>query len=372
MASRTGSPALPRGFSREATVYLRPVGVLSGAAAHAAVEAGSARRLAGGRLAFGACEVLLREGDGVSACRASLADVIDWAATLDGPPAARVAGLLERIVTPRAPFAGLALDTPRVMGVINVTPDSFSDGGDFADAGTAIAEGLAMRAAGADILDVGGESTRPGSDPVSPDRECARVLPVIEALAAAGATVSIDSRRATVMRAALAAGAAIINDVSALTSDPDSPAVVAAAGAPVVLMHMLGEPKTMQRDPVYADAPLDIYDTLEARIAACEAAGIPRRRIAVDPGIGFGKTLDHNLAILRDIGVFHGLGCALLLGASRKSFIARIAGEATPKERVAGSLAAALAGLDRGVQILRVHDVAETAQALAVWRAITD
>ena len=372
MASRTRSPALARGFSHEATVYLRPAGVLSGAAARAAVEAGSARWLAGGRLAFSACEVLLRDGGAVCACVAPLADVTDWAATLDGPPAARVAGLLERIVAPRAPFAGLALDTPRVMGVINVTPDSFSDGGDFADAGTAIAEGLAMRAAGADILDVGGESTRPGSDPVSPDQERARVLPVIEALAAAGATVSIDSRRAAVMRDALAAGAAAINDVSALTSDPDSPAVAAAAGAPVVLMHMLGEPKTMQRDPVYADAPLDIYDYLEARIAACEAAGIPRRRIAVDPGIGFGKTLDHNLAILRDIGVFHGLGCALLLGVSRKSFITRIAGEATPKERLAGSLAAMLAGLDRGVQIVRVHDVAETAQALAVWRAITD
>ena len=280
--------------------------------------------------------------------------------------------MLERIGAPRAPFARLALDTPRVMGVINVTPDSFSDGGDFADAGTAIAAGHAMCAAGADILDVGGESTRPGSDPVTPDAERARVLPVIEALAAAGATVSIDSRRAAVMRAALAAGAAVVNDVSALSADPDSPAVVAAAGAPVVLMHMLGEPKTMQRDPVYVDAPLDVYDTLEARIAACEAAGIPRQRIAVDPGIGFGKTLDHNLAILRDIGIFHGLGCALLLGVSRKSFITLIAGEAAPKERLPGSLAAALAGLDRGVQIVRVHDVAETVQALAVWRAITD
>ena len=371
MAPRNRSPALPRGFSHQAAVYLRPAGVLSGAAARAAIAAGAARRLAGGRLAFSACEVLLRDGETVSACVAPLADVSDWAATLDGPPASRVAGLLERLGAPRAAFAGLALDTPRIMGVINVTPDSFSDGGDFADAGTAIAEGHAMLAAGADIVDVGGESTRPGSDPVSPDQERGRVLPVIEALAAAGATVSIDSRRATVMRAALAAGAAVINDVSALSADPESLAA-AAAGAPVVLMHMLGEPKTMQRDPVYVDAPLDIYDTLEARIAACEAAGIPRQRIAVDPGIGFGKTLDHNLAILRDIGVFHGLGCALLLGVSRKSFITRIAGTAAPKERLPGSLAAALAGLDRGVQIVRVHDVAETAQALAVWRAITD
>jgi len=372
MASRTRSPALARGFSHEATVYLRPAVVLSGAAARAAVEAGSARWLAGGRLAFSACEVLLREGNGVSACRASLADVIDWAVTLDGPPAARVTGLLERIVTPRAPFAGLALDTPRVMGVINVTPDSFSDGGDFADAETAIAEGHAMRAAGADILDVGGESTRPGSAPVDADEELRRVVPVVRGLAESGALVSIDSRRATVMAAALDAGGRVINDVTAREGDPDSLALAAERGAPVVLMHMQGQPGSMQAAPRYDDAALDIYDYLEGRVAACVAAGIAHANIAVDPGIGFGKTVTHNLEILDQMALYQGLGCAVVLGVSRKGFIGKLSQGAAPKARLPGSLAAALAGVARGAQILRVHDVAETAQALALWCAIAE
>ncbi|HSR72046.1 MAG TPA: dihydropteroate synthase, partial [Kiloniellales bacterium] len=260
----------------------------------------------------------------------------------------------------------------RIMGVINVTPDSFSDGGDRLDPGRAVADGLALREAGAEILDVGGESTRPGSEPIEPEEELNRVIPVIRGLAREGALISIDTRRARVMAEALDAGARIVNDVTALSGDPESLPLVARAVAPLVLMHMRGEPRTMQADPVYDDAPRDIYDWLAARIAACEAAGIPRARIAIDPGIGFGKTVEHNLQILARLALFHGLGCVVLLGVSRKSFIGRLSQGEPPKERVPGSLAAALAGLARGVQILRVHDVAETRQALSIWQAISE
>ena len=291
-------------------------------------------------------------------------------------PAALPEGLAPRaalISAPRAPFAGLSMDEPLVMGVINVTPDSFSDGGDRLDPERAISEGLAMAQAGAAILDVGGESTRPGADPVPVAEELRRVLPVVEALAAQGLIVSVDSRRPEVMRAAAAAGAKILNDVTALTGDSHSLETAAELGLPVVLMHMQGEPRSMQADPTYSDVVLDVFDLLEARVEACLAAGIPRERIAVDPGIGFGKTLAHNLQLLDRLALLHGLGCAVLLGVSRKSFIARLMPEQapSPKQRLPGSLAAALAGLQRGVQILRVHDVAETCQALAVWRAIS-
>lgn len=271
---------------------------------------------------------------------------------------------------PPLSFAGLTLDRPILMGVVNVTPDSFSDGGDFIDPNAAIAQGKALAADGADILDIGGESTRPGSDPISVDEELRRVLPVIEGLVGTGALISIDTRRAEVMRRAVAAGAAIVNDVTALTGDPDAPAVCAELGVPVILMHMQGEPKTMQADPSYDDAALDIQAYMRGRIEALEAAGIPRDRIAVDPGIGFGKNLDHNLRILSAIDVFHELGVPVMLGASRKSFISKIDRDVPAKQRVAGSIAAVIAAYDRGVQLFRVHDVAETRQALAVWRAI--
>ena len=255
------------------------------------------------------------------------------------------------------------------MGVVNVTPDSFSDGGRFADAAGAVAHGRALAAAGADIVDVGGESTRPGAAPVPPEEEIRRIEPVVRGLAAAGLAVSIDTRRGAVMRAALAAGARIINDVTALAGDPESLAVAARSGAALVLMHMAGDPRTMQDDPRYDDAALDVLDFLESRVAACERAGVARERIAVDPGIGFGKRDAHNLALLARLALFHGTGCAVLLGASRKSFIGRLAG-GDPPERLGGSLAAALWAAGQGVQILRVHDVAETRQALVLQAAI--
>ena len=256
------------------------------------------------------------------------------------------------------------------MGIVNVTPDSFSDGGQHAETDTAIAHGRRLREEGADILDIGGESTRPGAAPLAPEAEMRRVIPVIRALAADGALVSVDTRRAAVMRAALAAGARIVNDVTALTGDADSLAAVRDSGASVVLMHMLGDPQTMQVNPVYADVVREVCAYLAERVQACRAAGLGADRIAVDPGIGFGKTVEHNLALLAGTPRLRALGVAVLVGASRKSFIGKLSrGEPAP-ERVAGSVAAALAAIERGAHIVRVHDVAATRQGLAVWRAV--
>jgi dihydropteroate synthase len=267
-------------------------------------------------------------------------------------------------------FAGLSLARPLVMGIVNVTPDSFSDGGDFAETDAAIRHGLKLVEEGADIVDVGGESTRPGSLPVSVEDEWRRVGEVISALARRGALVSVDTRHAEIMRRALAEGARIVNDVTALTGEAGSLGVVAGSQAGVVLMHMQGEPATMQKDPHYDDVVADVETYLGGRVAACRAAGISPERIAVDPGIGFGKTLDHNLRLLAHCGRLRRFGVAVLIGASRKSLIGRLAGGATAKDRLGGSLAAALAAAAQGADILRVHDVAATRQALAVWRAI--
>ncbi|OHC76514.1 MAG: dihydropteroate synthase [Rhodospirillales bacterium RIFCSPLOWO2_12_FULL_58_28] len=274
----------------------------------------------------------------------------------------------------RYSFAGLTLEPkrPLAMGVINVTPDSFSDGGEAFRHEAAIARGREMIKDGASILDIGGESTRPGAVPVSVEQELDRVIPVIGALAGQGAVISIDTRKAEVMEAALKAGADIINDITALGGDARSLATAAAGNASVILMHMQGEPGHMQDDPRYQDAPREIMEYLAGRIAVCEAAGIKRSRIAVDPGIGFGKTARHNMEILNRLDEFSRLGCALVLGVSRKRFIAALSRNEPPEARLAGSLAAALAGAERGVHILRVHDVAETMQALKVWRAIAD
>jgi dihydropteroate synthase len=267
-------------------------------------------------------------------------------------------------------FAGLVLDRPLLMGVVNVTPDSFSDGGEALKPEDAIVRGRALLDAGADILDIGGESTRPGAAPLPAEDEIARVLPVIAALSQMGARVSIDTRRARVMAAAVAAGARIINDVTALAGDPDSLKLAAKAGASVILMHMQGEPRTMQENPRYDVVVAEVRDYLAARIEACATAGIARNRIAIDPGIGFGKTVEHNLSLLKHLDRLVALGCPVVLGISRKSFIAKLSRGEPPKGRLAGSLAAALLGVARGAAILRVHDVAETRQALTVWRAI--
>lgn len=281
------------------------------------------------------------------------------------------APVLHRLTAPRDAFAGVAMDRPRLMGILNVTPDSFSDGGRFLTTDPAVAQARAM-AEGADIIDIGGESTRPGAVEVAVGDEIARTAPVIRALRDGGlsAPVSIDTRKAPVAKAALEAGADIVNDVSAFDFDPALGPLVAAAKAPVILMHAQGVPATMQDDPSYADVLLDVYDALAARLARAEALGIDRGRIMLDPGIGFGKTQGHNLALLRGLSLFHGLGCPILLGTSRKRFIGSIGGATEPQDRAPGSIATALAGVAQGVQVVRVHDVAETRQALRLWQAM--
>jgi dihydropteroate synthase len=284
------------------------------------------------------------------------------------------AEVLARLTAPRPAVAGIAADRPSLMGVLNITPDSFSDGGEHATFEAATARALEMAAEGADIIDIGGESTRPGAEIVPAEAEVARTIPVIEALIGGGLTapVSIDTRKAAVARAAMAAGARLFNDVSALSFDPESLAAAAGMDVPVCLMHAQGDPKTMQANPTYEDVLLDVYDFLAARVAVCEAAGIARDRLILDVGIGFGKTLQHNLTLLRGLSLFHALGCPLLLGVSRKRFIGTISGVAEAGRRAPGSIAGALWGVGQGAQIIRVHDVAETHQALAVWRALQE
>jgi dihydropteroate synthase len=256
------------------------------------------------------------------------------------------------------------------MGILNVTPDSFSDGGGRAGPADAIAAGLAMAADGADIIDVGGESTRPGAGAVPPEVEQARILPVVQALARAGICVSLDTRNAATMRAALDAGARIINDVSGLAHDPDAAATVAACGCPVVVMHMRGVPATMNSLATYTDVVAEVRDELLARVAVAEAAGIARDNIAIDPGIGFAKQAAQSQAILRGLPVFAGLGYPVLVGVSRKAFIGALSGEPEAPRRLGGSIAAAVFAALRGATIFRVHDVRETVQALRVWHAL--
>jgi dihydropteroate synthase len=264
------------------------------------------------------------------------------------------------------------LDQPQVMGIVNATPDSFSDGGQFADTAAAAEAGADMASQGAAIVDVGGESTRPGAKPVWEGEEIERIVPVIRQLAAGGAAVSVDTRKADVMTAALEAGARMINDVSALTYDDRSAGVVAAAGVPVVLMHHQGAPEVMQDKPRYDDVLVEVYSWLEERIAAAQAAGVARGKIVIDPGFGFGKNVAHNLELMNGLALFHSLGCPLMVGASRKRTIGALSGEAPADRRLGGSLAFALKGAEQGVQLFRVHDVAETVQALRIWRALRD
>lgn len=261
---------------------------------------------------------------------------------------------------------------PIIMGVVNVTPDSFSDGGQFLDVEKAIIHAQRLENEGADILDIGGESTRPGAKPVSVEEEQARILPVIEGLKKAGvkALISVDTRNADTMQKAIRTGADIINDISALENNPKSLDVIKKTQVPVILMHMQGTPESMQDKPDYENALQEIFNYLKERIKICTDAGIDQNKIICDPGIGFGKTLENNLNILKNINKFQELGCPILLGSSRKSFIEMICPDTPSDARLPGSLASALWGLQENVQIFRVHDVAETRQAFDVWRAI--
>jgi dihydropteroate synthase len=266
----------------------------------------------------------------------------------------------------------IRLDQPQVMAIVNATPDSFSDGGQFADAAAAAEAGAQMAADGAAILDVGGESTRPGARMVWEGDEIERIVPVIRQLATGGAAVSVDTRKADVMTAAIEAGARMINDVSALTFDGRSAGVVAASDVPVVLMHHKGAPETMQDDPRYDDVLVEVYLWLDERIRDAEAAGIRRERILIDPGFGFGKNVSHNLEMMNGLALLHSLGCPIVVGASRKRTIGALSGEAPTDRRLGGSIAFALKAVEQGVQILRVHDVFETVQALRAWRGLRD
>jgi dihydropteroate synthase len=281
------------------------------------------------------------------------------------------ADALARLTAPRPQVAGLSMRCPQVMGILNVTPDSFSDGGKFTQSDQAVDHAMQMVGHGAAIIDIGGESTRPGADEVPITEEIARTAPVIAAIRGQSAVpISIDTRKSAVAEAAIGAGASLINDVAAFTYDPALAGVGAEAGLPVCLMHAQGSPETMQAAPCYDDVLLDVYDFLAERVSAATVQGIAADQIIIDPGIGFGKTIDHNLALLRGLSLFHGLGCPILLGASRKRFIGSIGGGQSAADRVAGSVAVALQGLRQGVQILRVHDTFETKQAFDLELAI--
>ena len=353
-----GGVPVPDDDARHA-IALRPLGLLYGAAAQAAREAGIARQLAGGPIAFTACEIFVETARRVDHAVAAVSELPKWT---EGSPAvaAALAALLEVVAQARPPFAGMAIDRPRIMGILNATPDSFSDGGAHENPEQAVRHAKALIAEGADIIDIGGESTRPGAEPVSPDIELNRVMPVIERLSGANAILSIDTRHAAVMQTAVNAGCDIVNDVSALSDDPRALDVVAASRASVILMHKRGASRTMQDDPAYGHAPYEIWRYLRDRVAACERAGIPRARIAVDPGIGFGKTARHNQEIIQSLTLLHGLGCGIVLGASRK-----LSGGAPGKARLHGSIAATALAVAQGVQLHRVHDVMETRQALS-------
>jgi dihydropteroate synthase len=345
---------------------IRPTGFVDSPFGHD----GKVARLASGLNWFGLVE-LIRIEDG-RRIRSEIVPVEGIEDRFDEAMAADWA----RITGQRAPLQmgerTIRLDQPQVMGIVNATPDSFSDGGSYADAAGAAEAGAGMAAQGAAIIDVGGESTRPGATAVWENDEIERVLPIVQQLAACGNAVSIDTRKSGVMSAALGAGAKLVNDVSALTWDPQSANVVAEAGVPVVLMHHQGDPTVMQDSPRYDDAPVEVFLWLEGRIAVAEAAGISRDKIVVDPGIGFGKTVAHNLELMNGLALLHGLGCPILLGASRKRMIGALTNEAPVDKRLPGSLALALKAVEQGAQIVRVHDVPETVQALKVWRGLRD
>jgi dihydropteroate synthase len=331
---------------------------------------GKVARLAGGLNWFAALELIRIDGHKRQSAELVPVDCIED--RLDDDMAAQ----WKELTSPRPPLRLgerlIRLDQPQTMGIINATPDSFSDGGRFADAASAAEAGSDMASKGAAIIDVGGESTRPGAKMVWEGDEIERVVPVIRQLAGGGVAVSIDTRKADVMTAGLEAGARMINDVSALTYDERASGLVAASKVPVVLMHHAGPPETMQDDPRYDDVLVEVYLWLEERIRAAQEAGIQRECILVDPGFGFGKKLAHNLELMNGLALFHSLGCPLVVGASRKRTIGALSGEAPAEQRLGGSLAFALKAAEQGVQIIRVHDVPETVQALRVWRGMRD
>lgn len=355
-------------------VYIRPIAFADSPQA----EDGETIRLGGGLIYASRFVLIVREGGKVvSRQRFGAGDVQKAIATLPDALAADAAEQWDNLRCTHAPIACgqrmVRFDQPVVMGILNVTPDSFSDGGQFLDKPDAALEHAhAMLSAGAGVIDVGGESTRPGAAAVWEGDEAKRVVPVIEQLAAAGAAISIDSRRSSVIEAALAAGAHIVNDVSAMRHDARTTEIVARSGAPVVLMHAPGNDGDLHADGDYADVVLDVFDALRERRDAAVAAGIAREKVLLDPGIGFGKSLAENLALINALPLFHALGQPILFGASRKRMIGALSNEVPAHQRMAGSVMLALKAMDAGCQMVRVHDVAETVQAMHVWRGLRD
>jgi dihydropteroate synthase len=360
--------------SPTAKLYVRPAGFID---APFGLD-GQFARLAGGMQFFSAWDVVAVEGGARVGHWLVPIDRVDEALTSLGETQAGAARqTMARATAPRAALQLgeriVRLDQPQVMAILNMTPDSFSGGSPHLDDPAGAAEiGVEMAAGGAAVIDVGGESTRPGAQAVWEQDEIARIVPVIERLAASGTAVSVDTRKAAVMTAALNAGATMINDVSALLFDDQALAVVAGATCPVVIMHYSGKPDDPHGRASYADPLIEVYDWLDDRIAALVAGGVARDRIIVDPGIGFGKSVSDNLAILNGLALFHGLGCPLLVGASRKRLIGALSNEATVSQRLGGSIMLAIKAAEQGAQLIRVHDVPETVQALRICRGLRD
>ena len=325
------------------------------------------QRLAGGWMGFREVDVIHRTDDEIVAQRLT---IDEWQARADTPQDA--AAYLAKLTAPRPDFASLSMAEPQIMGIVNATPDSFSDGGVNFAAKDGIANALEMAAQGASILDVGGESTRPGAEPVGRNEEVRRIAPIIEALSQDGHIVSADTRHTKVMGQAAKAGAQIINDVGGFrdegAADLMGQLARAGTGGYAIAMHMQGTPETMQQNPHYDFAPLDVYDWLEERIASLQNAGVPLGHIAIDPGFGFGKTPQHNLEIINWTSLFHGLGVPILIGVSRKSSIAKLSKGEPADQRLGGSLALSLRSIEQGAQMIRTHDVAQTGQAIAIYR----
>ncbi len=354
-------------------IYLRPIGFIDSPQFHDGANA----RLAGSMLWFTQIELTARrEGK----LHRSLVDLRQWDAAKDAMSPdnrARAEMLFERITAPREALnlgdRVVRMDQPQVMGILNMTPDSFSDGGKSdGDLSIAAEAAIRMSSDGAAIIDIGGESTRPGAPLIWEGDEIKRVEPIIAHLSGTGTAISIDTRKAAVMTAAIGAGARMINDVSALLYDDAAIQIAKAAGVPVVLMHSPSQSSDPHKGGGYADVVTDVFDWLDERVEAVVAAGIPRSKILVDPGIGFGKSLNENLAIINNLSIYHGIGCALVFGASRKRLVGALSNEADVDQRLGGSIFLALKAVEQGAHIVRVHDVAETVQAIRVWRGLRD
>ena len=353
-------------------IYLRPTGFIESPQQHD----GASIRLAGTMLWFTQVEVIDKTG---TVPARELVDVRHWKAIIAAfhtDKQARCNQLFDRMISQRVALRmgerTIRLDQPQVMGIINMTPDSFSDGGKHTDVEAAATAAIAMATAGAAMIDIGGESTRPRAPLVWEGEEIKRVKPLIKRLASSGTAISIDTRKAAVMEAAIAAGAGMVNDISALLFDDRSLEVVKANGVPVALMHAPSQSSDPHKGGDYGDVVTDVFDWLEARVDAVEAAGIPRDKILVDPGIGFGKSLSDNLAIINNLSIYHAIGCPILFGASRKRMIGALSNEAAVEARLGGSVFLAMKAVEQGAHIVRVHDVPETMQAIHVWRGLRD